>query len=92
MIGDYYDYKWRRTKPWYPYTIPIWPETEISKQEFDDLKHEIEELKELLRRAKQYDIDNNEPDCEIDEKMDKLKRVAEIVGIDLDEVLQNGTA
>ena len=43
---------------------------------------------ELLKRAKKYDEDNGEPDCEIDEKMDVLRKVAKLVGVDLDEVLR----
>ncbi len=46
-------------------------------------------MKELLKRAKDYDIRNNEPDCEIEEKMEFLKKVAALVGINLDEILLN---
>lgn len=61
--------------------------TQISREEFDKLKSEVELLKGLLIRAKKYDIDNNEPDCEMVEKVDMLKRIAELVGVDLKEVL-----
>ena len=37
--------------------------------------------------AKEYDERNNEPDCEVDEKMDLLRRVAKLVGVDLDDVI-----
>lgn len=30
---------------------------------------------------------NNEPDCEVEDKMKFLKEVAKLVGIDLDEIL-----
>lgn len=63
---------------------------EVSKKEFDALKKEVEELKELLKRAKKYDEANNEPNCEIEDKMKLLRKVAEAVGINLDEVI--GTA
>lgn len=64
----------------------------VSRQEFDDLKRQVMEMKELLQRAKRYDERNNEPDCEIDEKMDLLRRVAAAVGVDLDDVLSRRSA
>lgn len=34
---------------------------------------------------------NHEPECEVDEKMDLLRKVAKLVGIDLDDVLGKQT-
>lgn len=64
------------------------PIPQISREEFEELKRDVKEMKELLKRAKKYDEDNNEPNCEIDEKMDLLKRVAKLVGVELDDVLK----
>lgn len=94
MVGDHYGDMWRE-KPWYPnqpglvpatggtYTIPL-----VSRAEFDELKRQVEEMTKLLKRAKKYDEDNGEPDCEIDEKMDLLRKVAKMVGVDLDAALK----
>jgi hypothetical protein len=99
MIGDFYEEKWRHTFPlpqlpnWPPgpYT-PITPQTPIiigvSKEEFDALKKEVLEMKELLKRAIKYDEDNNQPNCEKEEKIAILKKVAEWVGVSLDDVLK----
>jgi len=87
MIGDHYRDKWIDRWP----NIPSWPQTtipSISRQEFDDLKKEVAEMKELLKRAKEYDERTGQPDCEIDEKMDLLRKVAKLVGVDLDDVLR----
>ena len=95
MIGDHYRDIWKE-RPWYPGvpavpmpggtpTITIPPE--VSRDEFDDLKRQVLEMKELLKRAKAYDEKNGEPDCEIDDKMDLLRRIAKAVGVDLDDVL-----
>jgi hypothetical protein len=99
MIGDHYMDKWQ-PQPWYPslpyiptYPNPIQPNIilnpppVISKEEFDSLKRDVAEMKELLKRAKEYDERNGEPDCEMDEKMDVLRRVAKMVGVDLDDVI-----
>ena len=40
---------------------------------------------ELLRLGKEYDAEHGEPDCELDEKMAFLRKVAARVGVDLDE-------
>ena len=92
MIGDHYRDKWIDRWP----TLPNWPPatvtvTAISRQEFDDLKKEVSEMKELLKRAKEYDERTGQPDCEIDEKMDLLRKVAKLVGVDLDDVIRKGT-
>ena len=66
--------------------VSVIPSIQISKQEFDDLKKEVELLKGLLKKAKIYDEENNEPECELDSKIQFLKQVAEWVGVDLEEV------
>lgn len=95
MIGDYYNDKFR-PQPWYPQqplqplnpSIPMeFNLNVITREEFDALKRDVAEMKELLKRAKIYDEKNNEPDCEVDEKMEVLRKVAKMVGISLDDVI-----
>ena len=85
MIGDHFSQKWNQ--PSYTQIISNW--NFVSKEEFDALKKEVEEMKQLLIKAKIYDEKNNEPNCEIEEKMAKLREIAKLVGLDLDEVLNN---
>lgn len=83
MIGDHYSEKWREV--WPQVTTPTFQfELAVTRAEFDALKRDVEECKALLRRAKQYDKDNDEPDCEIEEKMELIRRVAKAVGVDLE--------
>jgi hypothetical protein len=85
MVGDHYQDKWQDLPgiaSW-----PLHPQPEISRQEFDQLKRDVEEMKALLQRAKKYDEENGEPDCEIEEKMALLRKVARMVGVDLDDVI-----
>lgn len=86
MVGDHYQDWWKDLKPHIQKGYQYFPQ-EVSKAEFEALKKEVEQMKELLRRAKIYDEKNNEPNCEIEDKMKFLKEVARLVGIDLDEVL-----
>ncbi len=44
---------------------------------------EIEEFHRLLERAREYDKRNNEPDCELQQKKDKLIRLAKELGVDI---------
>lgn len=44
---------------------------------------EIADAEEIIRKAKEYDKKNNEPDCETQEKKDRLKRLAEEYGINI---------
>jgi hypothetical protein len=89
MIGDHYSDKWRQ--PYREFVQPVqWPTytyPQVSKEEFDALKVQVAELVELMKRAKIYDAKNGEPDCETDEKMAVLRKVAKLVGIDLDKAI-----
>lgn len=85
MISDHYGDKWRdlvRPHQNWPITQP-----QISRSEFDALKAEVENLKELLRKAKEYDERTGQPDCEKDEKVAIVRQVAKLVGVDLSDVL-----
>ena len=87
MITDHYYDKWRS----YPYkqgeiipTIPNDPLTAPTPSPIT--QEEINEFRELLERARQYDIENNEPDCELKEKRDRLLKLAEELGVNIDFV------
>ena len=91
MVGDYFGDKWEPFKqpipsPIGPFNV-VWP-SGPTQAEFDALKKEVLDMKELLKKAKLYDEKHNEPNCEIESKMEFLKKVAALVGIDLDEVFK----
>jgi len=62
------------------------PKPVISKEDFDQLKKEVEALKDALKYAKIYDEATGAKDCEMEEKIAFLKKIAEMVGVDLSEV------
>lgn len=86
MIGDHYNDKWNQ--PPYQQIFTSTNLSNISRAEFDALKKEVEEMKQLLIKAKIYDEKNNEPNCEIEEKMETLRKIAELMGVDLNDVLK----
>lgn len=101
MISDHFHEKWvpdiyhPQTVP-FPQTVPVPSKTiqdivdalaPVTRQEFDQLKHDVEEMKALLIRAKLYDEENDQPDCQMEEKVDLLRRVAELVGVSLEDIL-----
>lgn len=91
-VGDYYG----RTIPdrwpnWFPQKNPVVPIVPIvpagvPQHEFDALKQEVEKMKELLKKAKDIDEATEQPNCEKEDKVAMLKRLAELVGVDLKEV------
>lgn len=99
MVGDYYQDKFApiKDRPWYtpnsdPFRWPHHPTTPstgttpnifITREEFDSLKKELLEMKELLTRAAEYDKRNNEPHCEMEDKVKFLKELARLFNIDL---------
>lgn len=60
----------------------------VSREEFEQLRKEMMELKELLKAAKAYDDLTNQPNCEKEENVKVLKKVAEALGVDLSDVLK----
>lgn len=100
-ISDYAKDRWRESYPWVEPLYPSSPNTvpkvdwgkilkpEVSKEEFEALKKEVQELKKLLEQAIKFDEATNQPDCEIDEKVDFLKKIGKFVGVDLEEVFKN---
>ena len=47
-----------------------------------------EAMKELLKAAKKFDEATGQPDCEMKEKVDLLRKIAKMVGVDFEEVLK----
>lgn len=92
MVGDHYRDMWE-PRPWFPGVLPntFSPQAHtyppISRSEFDELKRQVSEMRDLLKRAKDYDERTGQPDCEMDEKMDFLRKVAKLVGFSLDDVI-----
>lgn len=46
--------------------------------------NDLPEFKALLERMRQYDIDNDQPDCELEEKKQRVLDLAEELGIEID--------
>lgn len=97
FVGNNFEQRWYPWKqhmpsPLKPKTATFFPPTGPTQADFDNLKKEVEILKSLLKEAKEYDEKNNEPDCEIEEKMQFLKAVAKLVDIDLDDVIGKSKA
>lgn len=82
-IGDYWT---DRTIP-YKYPNVDWNSPVISIHEFEQLKKDVEALKELLKAAKHFDEVVGEPDCEHEEKVALIKKIADLVGVDLKGII-----
>lgn len=86
MVGDHYTQKFQGG---YNAAITVTGSYGVAQWEFEALKKEVLEMKELLLRAKKYDEKNNDPNCEQEQKVELLKKIADIVdivGVSLDEV------
>jgi hypothetical protein len=81
-VGDWYQQQpW--VQPWVqePFKIVL---GEVTRLEFDALKAKVEEMIDLLKKAKEIDDKTGQPDCDQDEKIVLLKRIAKEFGYDLD--------
>jgi hypothetical protein len=86
MVADHYQGLLTTQYPWIPQPNQTTITEYVMKHEFEALKRDVENMKALLQRAKEYDERNGEPHCEMDEKVDLLKRIAKAVGVDLSDV------
>lgn len=94
-IGD----SWRDDFPrsWPQFPPPSKPETpnplpwaipqQVSQKDIDDLRKEVEELKKLLRAAKEFDEKTGQKHCEMEDKVRFIKQVAKSLGVNLEDVL-----
>lgn len=94
-LGDDYGRTFPDRWPgWYPTTPSTGTSTVItippavSREEFEALKKEVTELVKLLKAAKIYDEATGQPDCEMDEKVELIKQLAETLGVDLEDLFE----
>lgn len=84
MVGDFAQERWPKEYPWVIKPMTGEDFSNVSRGEFEALKREVEMIKELLAKAKLYDEVNKEPNCEMAEKIALLKKVADLVGVELE--------
>lgn len=103
-IGDYWKDRLPDQYPWInPHITPLTPTGPqtggshtftigpgVTQQQFDELKKEMEELKQLLKAAIKFDEKTNQPHCEQEEKIQLIRKVAELVGVDMKDVFPDG--
>lgn len=96
MIGDDWSRRdrWPNWPPQIPFpdkspkSIPNIPDR-ISRKEFEDLKKQVEQMKRELEAAKKQDDEEGNSECEMEEKVVILKKIAEAMSVDLSEVFPN---
>jgi hypothetical protein len=68
--------------PWiepYKPNPTVWPDENFRMRE---LERRVVELEKMVKDAKQYDIDNGEPECEVEEKLEIVRKLCKELGID----------
>lgn len=84
-------------KDWQPWTAPVpgtFPNVQpgitlqpgITRAEFENLKTDVEEMHRLLLAAKEIDKRLGLADCEMEDKVEFLKKFAELLEVDLSDV------
>ena len=82
VIMDHYGGKWEGLLGRVYGPLPVSPSPIISPISAE----EINEFRALLEKAREYDRVNREPDCELEEKRDKLRKLADELGVIIDFV------
>lgn len=96
VVGDKYSQPdiwpdWPKQIPFpdkYPVSVPETDKFRIQQLENEvrKLKQQFAEMRKELEAAKQQDIDEGNPDCEMDEKTIILKKIADLLGETLDGI------
>lgn len=76
MIMDYYSDKWDNK---YPSTFEGFRVT----PDPNEIRIEKEDFEKLAKIAKEYDVKTHQADCEMEEKKNKLEKIASELGIKL---------
>lgn len=89
MVGDHYGNKFNQPD-WLDHLARVQqaPRT-VSVSEFDELKKEVLEMKELLKKAIEYDKRTNQPHCEDADKKALLIKIADVFGVNLKEIFED---
>lgn len=76
-------------KPGIPWdnAIPQIKDT-VTKAQYNELLKKFFQMKTELEQAKQQDIANSEPDCEMDEKVDVIQQIANILKLTLGDIFK----
>lgn len=85
IIDDFHD-RWKPQPHISPYTVPfVQPQVVIAPAPPVQVptKEEIDEFHRLLEKARQWDIEHGEPDCGTEEKRQRLKELADELGIEI---------
>lgn len=100
MVADHYRERWEPVihpagqpilSPQQPNIVHVHPNLftlspAVTRAEFDQLRQEVLELREMLIAAKRIDAATGQPDCEMTEKIDVLRRIAKLVGLSIDDI------
>ena len=63
----------------------VWPEWPVPNNDYElqQLRKRVDEMEQLLKRAKIYDIENDQPDCELESKKQTLQELADEYGVEI---------
>lgn len=79
-VGDYWE---RKIYPSYPQEpIGQWDKSEVER-----LKRDIKALKALLKAAIEFDKATGQPECQHEDKIRLIRKMAEAADIDISDVL-----
>lgn len=60
--------------------------SQLTDQEIQTLRefirNDLPEFRRMIEEARQYDIDNNEPECQNEEKFELIRKIAKELGIE----------
>lgn len=92
-VGDHYTTIFPEKYPTQPWTYPPVRPADVPANEYarlllelSQLKKDVEQMKKDLEAAKKQDIEEGNSDCEMEDKVELLKKIADFMDVDLSSV------
>jgi len=86
VVSNVFDYGRSTIPDRNPWIVPyVQPNTQTfiitqpTREEFDKLKREVDELKKLVEAAREYDAATGQPDCEDPAKAEFMRRLEDLI-------------
>lgn len=85
-INDPYNIEWLQKIQLDPTQITL-SQSPFTVEQYYALKQQVKDLTALLRLALEYDKRTDQPDCESEDKLARIRPVAAAFGVDIDAIL-----
>ena len=85
VVSNIYDYGRQQIEQQWPWVTPSIESVppEVTKEDIAEIRRELAELRDLIKAGQRYDEATGQPDCELEEKTELIRRLAELLDVEI---------